>query len=306
MKPEVAPILATLVEAIQNTGTETRMLITCRYEFASDLLKRFFLQGLEPFQTAHEALHPFWGHRENESAEQWRELFRLKFANQDNPERFRQGFSQMLAVQYNAAADRGFEVELRSWKAELSDENLCDPLEVWLSQEDWRRADEETAWLFYVVMVRQGFEDWAELFKSFPTDILNEIDRVWVTYSQEHFGFSVQKCIWEGVGGKENANHITIREFGKQVGWYVSNNWRSYNTLSFSPESQQGNLPALPHTQPKDSIRLLNRWGNVMPLTKWVDLGGSPFDFAGYFNDSLLSRQDLTYNKWAFQTSCQA
>ena len=98
-------------------------------------------------------------------------LFRLKFANRDNPSRFRQGFSQMLAVQLNKEADQAFEAELRLLKAELSDENLYDQLEEYLRREDWRQADAETAWLFYVVMVLQGYSDWIELLRKFPSAV---------------------------------------------------------------------------------------------------------------------------------------
>ncbi len=52
LKPEVAPILEALVDAIQETGTEHRIIITCRYEFNSDLLDFFYKQGLEPLRKA--------------------------------------------------------------------------------------------------------------------------------------------------------------------------------------------------------------------------------------------------------------
>ena len=52
LKPLVAPILEALVEAIQETGSEHRIIITCRFEFDSDLLNFFFSQGLEPLRKA--------------------------------------------------------------------------------------------------------------------------------------------------------------------------------------------------------------------------------------------------------------
>jgi hypothetical protein len=211
------------------------------------------------YQTAHDTLHQLWGHQEDSSEEQWREVFRLKFANQDNPQRFREGFSDMLAAQYyqdgdqafeaglrSLKADQAFEAELRSLKAELSDENFYDSLEAYLGQEDWRKADEETAWLFYVVMVLQGYEDLNELFKKFPSGTLNEIDRLWVTYSGGYFGFTVQKRIWKFGGASPNMSSEIWKEFAKQIGWYGSDNWVSYRDLSFSKQdSKEGNLPAL-------------------------------------------------------------
>lgn len=52
LKPEVAPILSALVEAIQNTGTKHRIIITCRYNFNTDLLSDFYKQELEPLRKA--------------------------------------------------------------------------------------------------------------------------------------------------------------------------------------------------------------------------------------------------------------
>ncbi len=52
LKAEVAPILAALVEAIQETGTDNRIIITCRYDFDSELWSFFYKQGLEPFRKS--------------------------------------------------------------------------------------------------------------------------------------------------------------------------------------------------------------------------------------------------------------
>ncbi|WNZ28063.1 CHAT domain-containing protein (plasmid) [Leptolyngbya sp. NK1-12] len=215
------------------------------------------------YQTAHDALYQLWGHKDNQSEEQWQELFRLKFANRDNPERFRQGFSQMLAVQYNYEADKAFEAKLRSVKAELSDQDLCGQLEEYLRQEDWQQADEETAWLFYLVMVMQEYRNWKELFNNFPNTILNNIDQLWVVYSNGHFGFSIQKRIWEAFGGASAAHNAdTWEKFGEQVGWYAWNDWETYATLSFELESSpKGNLPALPYTGCERGCEGIGMWG---------------------------------------------
>ena len=50
LKPQAAPILEALVEAIQETGTNNRIIITCRYDFDSDLLEYFYKQGLQPLK----------------------------------------------------------------------------------------------------------------------------------------------------------------------------------------------------------------------------------------------------------------
>jgi len=52
LKSEVAPILGALTSAILETGTQHRLIITCRYSFDSMLLKFFYEQNLEPLRKA--------------------------------------------------------------------------------------------------------------------------------------------------------------------------------------------------------------------------------------------------------------
>ena len=202
------------------------------------------------YRKAHDKLHELWGNEQNRSEEKWRGIFKLLFADKYNPDRFRQGFSQMLSVQYNAKADKALESELRQLKDELSKENFCYQLEDYLRQGDWRKADEETAWLFYKVMVLQEYRNWTDLFDNFPNSILQELDRLWVTSSHGNFGFSVQKRIWTDIGGNLNPDNERWDSYGEQIGWYRSNelwnSWEGYNASSFTLESQ-GNLPALPY-----------------------------------------------------------
>ncbi|MBU7583756.1 MAG: GUN4 domain-containing protein [Nostoc sp. TH1S01] len=66
----------------------------------------------------------------------------------------------------------------------------------------WREADEETFKLMLKVAGREqqgylGLED----IRNFPCEDLRIIDKLWVDYSNGHFGFSVQKEIYLSVGG---------------------------------------------------------------------------------------------------------
>ena len=272
------------------------------------------------YRKAHDKLHDLWGNKQNESEEKWRdifdlwgnkleesnlekwrEIFRLLFADKDNPQRFRQGFSQMLAVQYNLEADRALEDELRQLKKELPKENFGGQLEDYLRQGDWRKADEETAWLFYLVMVQQGYESWSELCQKFPSETLNEIDQLWVNYSQGQFGFSIQKRMWEGMGGELPLKTDTWKKFGKLVGWYVVNDGRDegrdYNSLPFSTESPPGNLPALSALMCGGFVGRGMKWfywnfDRLSPL--WIT--NRPYGvWVGAWVFSFFSRQDLTY-----------
>ena len=463
LKPDIAPILEALVEAIQETGTENKIIITCRYEFDSDLLEFFFSQGLEPlrkaeltkklnrleyfssdnlsedirdralnltdgnprlleylnneilgekdaeaklteleqspelwkdqivwselyelideplqkvlsyclvyelrvpkvaletvcdslpnyqqqlqrgvdlgliemssepreenrvyrvsrilphiinnirlpeipevyslYRKAYEKLYQLWGKQGNESEEKWREIFRLLLADKDNSQRFRKGFSHMLAFQDSYKADGAFESELRQSKDELPQENFYSQLEDYLSHKNWRKADEETAWLFYLVMVQQGYKDWVELCRKFPSEILNKIDELWVNYSQGHFGFSIQKRIWKSLRVTPPSgyySHQNIVEFGKRVEWVLTDNrlqdyWRQYCSMPFHIDSPEGQLPALSYR------RELVYWF-CSPDEPWFleyYYMGSRNDANVIFGgDALFSHQDLTY-----------
>jgi CHAT domain-containing protein len=230
------------------------------------------------YQKASEKLYELWGNRENESEEKWREIFRVTFANRENPDRFRQGFSWMLAVQYNGTANRMLELEIRKCIAELSEDNLCCKLEDYLQKEKWLEADEETAWIFCLVMILKGYKNWWELFEKFPSYTLNEIDQLWVKYSEGHFGFSVQKRIWESVKETPGTGLSTWLNFGKQVEWLVvetlthwEQKWRgrNYNTLSFTKESVSGSLPARVWCRPEPpapGVLYTEEWTSFSPF----------------------------------------
>ncbi len=232
------------------------------------------------YRKAHEKLHDLGGHEENFDEEIWREIFRLLFADKENPLRFRQGFSEMLAVQNNSQADRALQSELRQLKDELPAENFCHQLEDYLSQREWRKADEETAWIFYLVMVQQDYKNWSELCQKFPSEILNEIDRLWVKHSEGHFGFSIQKRIWESVGGNPDAGIEIWSNFARGVEWYDPNEyeWRDYNQMSFKTrESVVGNLPALYARAETIQVLLWVGVGVVSQSEGWGMRGGHSF-----------------------------
>ncbi|MDB9514603.1 GUN4 domain-containing protein [Kamptonema animale CS-326] len=246
------------------------------------------------YKKAYEKLYQLWGNKQNESKEKWQEIFRLLFADRENLERFRQGFYEMLAVQFNSEADIALESELRQLKDELSTENLCRQLEVYLSQQEWRKADEETAWIFYQVMVQQDYKNWYELCRNFPSETLNQIDRLWVDNSQGHFGFSIQNRIWESVGGHRDAEYEIFEKFGDKVGWRKENgeeNWLSYENLTFDTTTFCGHLPALacarwPRALVADDGE--RGWGGFWMGGVW----GSLFSRRKTFI-SLFSRKDL-------------
>jgi hypothetical protein len=113
-----------------------------------------------------------------------------------------------------------------------------------LVQGKWKEADKETLLVMLKVAEREK-DRWlrVEDIEEFPCTDLRTIDTLWVKYSNGHFGFSVQKRIWESVGGTK-----TYCRFGDRVGWRVNNDWLDYNKLTFTVEAAEGHLPVTPTT----------------------------------------------------------
>ncbi|MBE9082842.1 GUN4 domain-containing protein [Tolypothrix sp. LEGE 11397] len=201
-------------------------------------------------QQGSRELYKLWEDEENK--EKWYEIFRLFFAHNENPLKFRQGFSQMLAAQWNPEAAEVFEAELRKGKEELTKNNLYTQLENFLQQQQWKEADIETTWIFYQIMVLEGYKYWNQFLREFPKEISSEIDRLWMKFSNGHFGFSVQKQIWESVSSISFEGEIRgflsgyspVVEFGKKLEWFNSG-WRSHPYLNFSLNARKGSLPTL-------------------------------------------------------------
>ncbi|MFB2935670.1 GUN4 domain-containing protein [Aerosakkonemataceae cyanobacterium BLCC-F154] len=136
----------------------------------------------------------------------------------------------------------GFEDDLSSEKG-VDYQKLRDLLKA----VNWREADLETARVMLKVAGRQK-EGWLdeEHIENFPCTDLRTIDRLWVKYSNGKFGFSVQKRIWESVGGKTvEWDYEIAKKFGDRVGWYMNekDDWKWYTGLTFSLNASSGHLP---------------------------------------------------------------
>jgi hypothetical protein len=116
-----------------------------------------------------------------------------------------------------------------------------------LAAKSWREADEET----YRVMIQAVGKKEGDYFDedellNFPCTDLRTIDRLWVKYSNGHFGFSVQKEIYLSVGGKADGRYYEVvwEKFSDRVGWRVESSWISeYSQVTFDTFSPRGHLP---------------------------------------------------------------
>jgi hypothetical protein len=116
-----------------------------------------------------------------------------------------------------------------------------------LANKNWKEADDET----YRVMIQAVSKKEGDLFTSgeilnFPCTDLRTIDRLWVKYSNGHFGFSVQKEIYLSVGGKADGEYYeeAWRKFGDRVGWR-GNSTGIYNCAQviYNISAPKGHLP---------------------------------------------------------------
>jgi WD40 repeat protein/tetratricopeptide (TPR) repeat protein len=110
---------------------------------------------------------------------------------------------------------------------------------------EWQKADQETNAIVLRIAGREA-EAWMreEDIENLPCTDLLTIDRLWVKYSQGHFGFSIQKEIWQSVGGTKNADVEIYRSFCESVGWLIKNGrGLSYSELTFNTIAPVGHLP---------------------------------------------------------------
>ena len=90
-----------------------------------------------------------------------------------------------------------------------------------LASKNWKEADEETNSVMLKAVGRiEGAWLTKEEILSFPCTDLHTIDQLWVKYSNEHFGFSVQKQICLQVGGASNEWSLDIwLQCVSGIGW---------------------------------------------------------------------------------------
>ncbi|MBK1986113.1 GUN4 domain-containing protein [Sphaerospermopsis aphanizomenoides BCCUSP55] len=131
--------------------------------------------------------------------------------------------------------DNGNAVELKS-DVGMDYRRLRDLLEAG----NWKEADEETARVMLAVAKREE-EGWLEVehIDNFPCVDLRNIDQLWVKYSDGKFGFSVQKRIYQGLGGTRSYDAKIGEAFEETVGWGVGVVLKYFQVI-LAPE---GHLP---------------------------------------------------------------
>lgn len=114
-----------------------------------------------------------------------------------------------------------------------------------LAAKKGKEADRETRKVMWKVAGREGEGRLnTESIDKFPCEDLRTIDRLWVKYSNCRFGFSVQKRIYQSLGGTSEYDEKVWDKFGDRVGWRKNNQLLYYKDLTFSEIAPEAHLPA--------------------------------------------------------------
>ena len=113
-----------------------------------------------------------------------------------------------------------------------------------LAAHKWREADEETYQVMLKAAGRQK-EGWLRMndIDNFPMEDLYTTNKLWVFYSKGHFGFSIQKRIYQDKRGTTEYNLEVRQRIGHMVGWRVDGNWINYDDFNFSLKAEKEHLP---------------------------------------------------------------
>lgn len=142
-------------------------------------------------------------------------------------------------------------------------------LEKTLEQGNWQEADLLTAEL----MINLGDKDnsnWLDFneINNFSCLDINKIDLLWQHYSNEKFGFDIQKTIYLETGNKLGQySEETYTKFGKKIGWFKNNKWLNYESIVDFGDLNNVQFGILP---------LGRRLKNEQLVTVWLGNGGKP------------------------------
>ncbi|MCT7956476.1 30S ribosomal protein S2 [Laspinema palackyanum] len=117
-------------------------------------------------------------------------------------------------------------------------------LENLLKDGKWKEADHETRRVMLeVVKSTKWFDD--KSINGFSQQHLSYINHLWKTNSNDRFGFSRQKRIYDGLGGTGEYKAEIWSKFAETVGWKQEENWLYYPDLQFDTDAPEGHLPAV-------------------------------------------------------------
>ena len=120
-------------------------------------------------------------------------------------------------------------------------------LNQYLSQQEWRKANDETRELLLEATGRKAI-GWAttEDLQTLSCWDLKTIDQLWQKYSQGKFGFSSQLPIYVETGNRPGklVGDDAYNRFGDRLGWRENNDWIIFiENLDYSLDAPKGHFP---------------------------------------------------------------
>ncbi|HEY9611737.1 GUN4 domain-containing protein [Allocoleopsis sp.] len=165
-----------------------------------------------------------------------------------------------------------------------------------LAGKAWKKADQETAKIMCLAaklavltipqeereeIIVDPDQQLTELDESiigkFPGDDLNTIDKLWIKHSDGKFGFSIQKEIYQSLGGTQEFNGEIRDKFGNQTGWRVCEkknkySWRRSDQFEYDFEkAPKGHLPSCLWAGKEDGWFSTNRRDRLIALFARMD-----------------------------------
>ncbi len=125
----------------------------------------------------------------------------------------------------------------------------------------WKEADQETTRAMLQATDRVGESIYFQYIQSFSCEDLRMIDQLWLSASKGKFGFSVQKEIYESLGGTSEFNSEVWNKFGDRVGWRKKGRWLFYEDITYNAIAPKAHLPF---------ARLNAVWGDPYVHNKWI------------------------------------
>ena len=144
------------------------------------------------------------------------------------------------------------QIKERIANLELMNSDRCLKLKSLLDNRQWQEADCETMQIFLRLTKRTKFGSLRENdIAKIPHATMQKIDLLWLEASNNHFGFAVQRHLWQNKLGLELApkqliNSENLRDFGRLLGWYKDEELiKNRDRYQFSLAAPQGHLPSL-------------------------------------------------------------
>ena len=94
----------------------------------------------------------------------------------------------------------------------LTDVYRYQKLRDFLEAGNWKEADQETTRIMLEIMNKNSLDDIIpDEIMIFPCSALSLLDQLWMSYSKDRFGFSVQQQIYTRLGGNDDISDIDMK-----------------------------------------------------------------------------------------------